>query len=95
MPQLQPEVVLGWGCELTQPPTEAVQGPWPDLLPQVLACHMLRAVKAGELALAGSHTSAQLLHPPADRRENRRRKSKETHRLEYSWGNHLPSTVGG
>lgn len=31
MLQLQTEVVLGWGCELTQPPTEAEQGPWPDL----------------------------------------------------------------
>lgn len=95
MPQLQTEVVLGWGCELTQPPTEAVQGPWPDLLPQVLACHVLQAAKGRELALAGSHTSAQLLHPPAGQERKQEEKEQGNSLVEMQLGNHLPSTVGG
>lgn len=78
---------LAGACELTQPPTEAVQGPWPGLAAPgpCLSCAATSATSpawelsssCGELALAGSHTSVQLLHPPAGQERKQEEKSKK------------------
>lgn len=61
--------------ELTQPPTGAVQGPWPGLAAPGPCLSCAESRQGGELALAGSHTPAQLLHPPA--RQERKQEEKE------------------
>lgn len=86
MLQLQRWCLAG-ACELTQPPTEAVQGPWPGLAAPgpCLSCAATSATSpawelsssCGELALAGSHTSVQLLHPPAGQERKQEERSKK------------------
>lgn len=79
--QLQTEGELGWGLWAAPAPSSSSAGAMPGPAAPGPCLPWLWAVRAGELALAGSHTPAQLLHP-RDRRGNRR-KSKKTHWLDY------------
>lgn len=68
---------LAGACELTQPPTEAVQGPWPGLAATGPCLSCAVSCQGGELALAGSHTPAQLLHLPAGQERKQEDKEQE------------------
>lgn len=82
-------------CELTLLLQKQCRGHGQALLPQVPACHMLGAARAGSWPwLAATHLPS-CFTPQQIRKENRRTKSKKIHWLAYRWGNNLPSTVGG